>query len=456
MSDRRIPEYRDAARAMLEGRFDVEVSTGPPDPVGELGRALNALGRVLESRFEQHRTVRAITAQINAGLTLDEVLDQVFESFRSLLPYDRIGLALLEEDGRTVRARWARSEVPVRLGSGYSATLEGSSLEHIIETGRPRVLNDLPAYLDAHPRSESTRLIVSEGMRSSLTCPLTAMGKPIGFLFFSSLEVGAYGDAHIELFLEIAGQLSVIVEKGRLYQRLVELDHEKNKLLGTAAHDLRSPLGVIKSYADLLLQGYVGDLAPEQRQTMERIVRVSDKALALVEDLLDVSAIEAGELELDVGPVDVGDLLRECRDETAALARAKSIELAVELEPDLPAASADPLRVHQVIDNLLSNAIKFSHPGTVVTLRAQARGGEVIVSVQDQGQGIPAEEIEGIFARFRRTSVRPTAGERSTGMGLAIAQRVVEAHGGRIWVDSRVGAGSTFSFGLPVASARSD
>jgi len=138
--------------------------------------------------------------------------------------------------------------------------MAGSSLERVLATGEPRILDDLEAYLAAHPRSESTRLIVAEGVRSSLTCPLVANGKPVGFLFFSSRERGTYRRAHVELFMEIAGQLALIVEKSRLYELLLELDQVKNRFLGMAAHDLRNPIGVVRSYAELLQEDFLGTL----------------------------------------------------------------------------------------------------------------------------------------------------------------------------------------------------
>jgi class 3 adenylate cyclase len=222
--DPRIPKLVEAAEALRDGRYGVEVpDAGPPDDVRRLGAAIRDLSLSLERRFREIGELDAIARRVNAGLLLEDVLDDFYREAREIFPYDRIGFSLLEEDGRVVRARWARSELgPLRLGRGYAARLEGSSLEAILRTGRPRVLNDLAAYLEEKPSSESTRLVVEEGVRSSLTCPLVANGVPIGFLFFSSRHVGAYRDAHVEAYERIASQLSVIVEKGRLISELSE------------------------------------------------------------------------------------------------------------------------------------------------------------------------------------------------------------------------------------------
>jgi signal transduction histidine kinase len=167
-----------------------------------------------------------------------------------------------------------------------------------------------------------------------------------------------------------------------------------------------------------------------------------------------MSAIEAGHLELYLREVDLAAYLHEAQAANVMLAKAKEMELALDLAPDLPVVTMDPERVNQIVNNLITNAIKYSFPHTVVTLRARAMGGEVAISVQDQGQGIPADEVGKLFTDFGRTSVRPTGGEKSVGLGLAIVKRMVEAHGGRIWVESQVGAGSTFAFTLPLGSTK--
>jgi diguanylate cyclase (GGDEF)-like protein len=186
---------------------------------------LRELASVLKVQSDRSSTLAHITERINEGLVLEDVLDLIYDSFFSLIPYDRIGLALLEDGRKTVRAHWARSEAAeIKLCGGYAAELAGSSLEEVMRTGRPRILNDLEAYLEEHPNSDSTRLVVAEGMRSSLTCPLLVKGEPTGFLFFSSLVRDAYREIHQDLFMEIAGRLSVILEKSRLYHELLRLN----------------------------------------------------------------------------------------------------------------------------------------------------------------------------------------------------------------------------------------
>lgn len=227
MTDPRIARYRDAAIAISRGQFQPEIPSGGPDEVAELGEAIRELGQVLGAKFEELQKLSEITAKVNAGLVLDEVLGHVYDSFHNVIPYDRIGLSLLENEGRTLRERWVRSRAPeIRIPRGYAAPMHASSLQQIIETGRPRILNDLVAYLRDHPDSDSTRRIVDEGMRSSLTCPLVAMGKEVGFMFFSSMEPHTYENVHVEIFQQIAGQMAAIFEKSNLYEQVIELSQD--------------------------------------------------------------------------------------------------------------------------------------------------------------------------------------------------------------------------------------
>jgi hypothetical protein len=423
---------------------------------------------VTPSLRESHPEIEALnrlTARINEGLLLDDILERVYVEFREFIPYDRIGLALIEDEGDLVRARWARSEAAaVRLVRGYAAPLEGSSLQAIRETLQPRILNDLEKYLAQKPWSDSTALVVAEGMRSSLTCPLSVGGNARGFLFFSSMEVGTYADAHVELFQEVAGQLSVIIEKGRLTSDLAAkqreiaqqnvalrlLSEHKSAILGVVAHDLRNPLHVIQMDSELMLDPAVEFSEPEKRESIESIRRQARYLLELLDGLLDLTQIDAGKLVLHVADVDMGELLAQAVERFRKLAGSKRIRLA--LTPVPPAmVRADRLRVSQVLDNILSNAVKFSPPESTVRVSAQRRDGSWRVEIEDQGPGITAEDRGRLFQEFERLSARPTGGEKSVGLGLAIARRVLEAHGGRIGVDSAPERGSTFWFTLPAA-----
>jgi len=201
------------------------------DAIGTLSRMLRELSSYLDVRFKELYVLLQLTREINMGLLLDEVLEEAYRTLRTVIPYHRLSVALLENDGKVLRARWARSDQPLKLGTGYAGAMAGSSLQGILASGEPRILNDLTLYAKEHPRSDSTRLMVAEGIRSSLTCPLISMGKPIGFLFFSSRDAEVYRDAHVAIFKLIAGHLSVVVEKSGLYQQILREKETSESLL---------------------------------------------------------------------------------------------------------------------------------------------------------------------------------------------------------------------------------
>ena len=255
--DSRIRRYRDAVEALRAGRADVEVAAGPgDDAVAELGRSIQGLARAFQGRLSLMTTLSRVTEKVNSGMTLDEVLGFVDETLQPLIPHDRTGVALID-DGGMVRARWARSAASaIHLGPGYALPLDGSSLQRVISTGEPRILGDLEAYLADHPQSDSTRRIVREGMRSSLTAPLVARGRPIGFVFFSSLRPHAFSSEHTGLFREIAGQLSLIVEKSLLIEDLAAANRKlleaQEALQHQAAHDPLTTLWNRRGMVDVL------------------------------------------------------------------------------------------------------------------------------------------------------------------------------------------------------------
>ncbi len=452
--DPRIEKFREAARLMRDGRFDVEIPASG-DELGQLGLGLAELASALERRFAEMGRLAAIAQNINEGLVLDEVLDHIFVSFDGVIPFDRIGFAVLSEDASRVVLRWTRSKSQtIELKQSYSAPLAGSSLERILQTGEPRIINDLETYLRSHPDSESTRRIVMEGMRSSLTCPLVAMGKAIGFLFFSSMAPHCYRDAHVGIYRQLAGQLSLVVEKGRLYQQLLELNEFKNRFLGFVAHDLRNPLNVMQGFLGLMETGVVGCHNPAQLdQVLASMKRACDQMLHMVDEVLDLSAIESGRLELRRADMDVAAFLREFHAMTAVMGQGKGIMVDLDLPAAVGSASFDPNRINQVLGNLVSNALKFSEPGTRVVLAAnRVPPHGVVIAVHDQGPGIPADEQALLFREYGKASSRPTSGEKTTGLGLAICKKIVEAHGGNIWLESEKGRGSTFLFSIPNGS----
>jgi signal transduction histidine kinase len=231
---------------------------------------------------------------------------------------------------------------------------------------------------------------------------------------------------------------------------LESLNEEKNRLLGMAAHDLRNPLGVILAYSEFLETDAFPVLDEDQRDFVSSIKATSEFMLNLINELLDVSTIESGQLKLECAPTDLVELIRRNISLNRVLAQQKRIELEFDPPPAVPRLSIDRGKIEQVLNNLIGNSIKFSFPDTRIVVRVILGEAEVTVAVVDQGQGIPEADLPKLFTAFGRTTVKTTAGEHSTGLGLAIARKIIEGHCGTIAVKSHFGSGSTFSFSLPL------
>jgi signal transduction histidine kinase len=238
-----------------------------------------------------------------------------------------------------------------------------------------------------------------------------------------------------------------------LVKRTIELERsneQKNEFIGMAAHDLRNPLQVITGYSRLLLRDAFGALTVKQRETISTISRNSDFMLKLITDLLHISSIEAGKLQLDLQPADIVELIRKNVQFNRLLAQQKEIDVRLSCDEEQLTLLIDTPKIENVLNNLLQNAIKFSHPRTVVTVGLKRTDRAAEISVHDEGLGIPAAEMDRLFKPFEKMSVRSTGGEPSTGLGLAIAKRIVVGHQGVIWAESEPGAGSTFYVQLPL------
>jgi signal transduction histidine kinase len=255
-------------------------------------------------------------------------------------------------------------------------------------------------------------------------------------------------DRMMQLNSELANVQRELTKKNLELERANQL---KNQFLGMAAHDLRNPIGAIRSFSQLLLDKEMAVAMPPERQRalLERIEASSKFMLALINDLLDLSAIESGQLHIDARALDIARLVRENVEVNRALAQEKQIGIELEISRDMPQAVADAHKVEQVLNNLIGNAMKFSAPGTVVRVHVHPGDDGVWIAISDEGPGIPADELATLFKPFHQGSPRATAGERGTGLGLAIVKRLVEGQGGRIECESELGRGTTFSVWLP-------
>lgn len=233
-------------------------------------------------------------------------------------------------------------------------------------------------------------------------------------------------------------------------EQLKRLNEQKNMLLGMAAHDLRNPLYLIEGYSDFLLKENSAGLVDDQRTIISAIHSSSTFMVGMINDLLDVHKIETGKMELKMEVGDFAQVVRNVIERQGFASKNKGVEISVALPDTIPHFLFDPSRIEQVMGNLVDNAIKFSFKGSRIEVAVQYDENEVLFSVRDYGPGIPEKEQGRLFKPFSTTSVRPTGNEKSTGLGLAIAESIVSRHQGRIWVESEQGKGSQFSFALPV------
>lgn len=407
-----------------------------------------------QTQFHLNQLFKKINRKLSTETDYEKILDFMFESLDLIIPYDRMSIAIIESGSSEdqVCCRWVRSKIPApHLGVGYCAPLQGSSLKKILETGQPRIINDLVQYALEHPDSEATKLVIKDGIRSSLTCPLRSNNKPVGIVFFSSKNPNTYKHEHVQTYLELADELSVIIEQGRL-RKGFENAASKTQNLRMVLHDLKSPLSLIQGFLGIMQEeNWYRDLDVDAQKTFAILQRNATYMFELLGELSELSQLDLHSGKINPRVVSLPEFIAEISMSGRELARVKEISFAMATDSELPEkATFNSLKIRRVLDNLLSNAVKFSQRRTRIHLQIKYQARRLYFEVSDQGPGIPETELPKLFQEFGKTSVRPTEGENSTGLGLAIAKKIVEQHEGQISVSSQVGQGSTFSFWLPL------
>ncbi len=258
--------------------------------------------------------------------------------------------------------------------------------------------------------------------------------------------------AKVNMLLQLYSQQIEIEQKNT---ELNKLNEEKNYFLGMASHDLRNPLGNIITFANFIEDEAAISLSADHKNYLKIIINTSRGMMELLDNLLDVSRIESGEMMGKQADFSAKDFILSCVNQTKNNADKKNIHLGFSIGDSIKTIHGNQEQLSQVLINLISNAIKFSHPETSVEVTADIIDAQVVIKVTDQGQGIPDSEQAKVFDAFTKTSVRSTAGEISTGLGLNIAKKLIENHGGKIWVTSKKGEGSTFGFSIPLVPENS-
>ena len=307
-----------------------------------------------------------------------------------------------------------------------------------------------PEILSAWAQDEEElRTLRAVAPISVIAVPLVAREKLLGVLkLFSSTPTRKYTPADVRVARDVAQQAALAIDNARLYQAATRAIRERDDVLGMVAHDLRNPLAAIRMNAQLLRRRE-GEAAPGSRSPADTIERAVSRMDRLIADLLDIAGLEAGRLSIEPGRVPAARVVADVLDAHRVQAASTSCTLATELAPDLPDLWADRDRVLQIFENLIGNALKFIDPGGEVVVGAMPRDGEVVFWVRDTGRGMSADEVAHVFDRFWQAR---KADRRGAGLGLAIVKGLVEAHGGRVWVNSMPSRGATFFFTVPAAT----
>ena len=314
--------------------------------------------------------------------------------------------------------------------------------------------------LVAAPRTPAQDIVARAGFRAVLVLPLFARDRVIGALVVRRKAPGAFPENTVDLLKTFAAQSVLAIQNAHLFTEIDEKSRQleiasqhKSQFLANMSHELRTPLNAILGYTELILDNIYGETPDKMREVLERLQANGKHLLGLINDVLDLSKIEAGQLTLDLADYSLTDVVHTVVTAVELLAAGKKLSLTTVVALNLPVGHGDERRLAQVLLNLVGNAIKFTDKGEVA-IKATTSDGSFTVAVRDTGPGIAPADQGKIFEEFQQADNSATKRKGGTGLGLSIAKRIIGMHGGRIWVESDVGKGSTFAFTIPVKVER--
>ena len=390
--------------------------------------------------LERLTLLSELLTRLGSNLSLEDAVENVLRSARQLLGGGEAIFSLYDPQTHELRSSsFLDSQGSFQFQASPHINPSEATNRVVYLTGQPIV----------YPGSETPPLEAGAG--SLIAVPVLLGTTPLGVLTLYFPHPHPFGQEDIQLLFTLGRAAAVAVHNARLFAQVGEvealrhLSKLKTEFVSRVSHELRSPLTMLVGYSELMIKK---EQVPARLQPMvERVYEQARHMTTIVDDLLDVSRIETGTLELKSENVDLNRLIETCVNDYQASCLKHSFDACLK---EIQLVEIDPARISQVLRNLLSNAVKYSPRGGTIRVSSRRNGAGVIVSVSDEGIGIPREEQERIFEKFYRGKSEQVTRLRGTGLGLSISKHLVEAHGGRIWLESRAGQGSTFFFSIPV------
>jgi signal transduction histidine kinase len=425
-----------------------------------LFQELEARTAQLTRSVAELRALGEVGQAVASTLDLDTVLNTIVSQAAQLAGTDGASVYEYDETTRAFQLRAAHNlepelietlrAMPVRMGEGLSG--------RAAEQREPVQVSDMlpEAAYQGHMRD----LLLRMGYRALLAVPLLREDQVIGALVVNRRTPGEFAPEVVELLKTFGTQSALAIQNARLFREVAEKGRQlavasqhKSQFLANMSHELRTPLNAVLGYTELILDETFGEVPEPIRDSLERARNSGQHLLGLINDVLDLSKIEAGQLTLSLADYAMEEVTQAVVTNVESLATEKKLALHVSVPPDLPPGKGDSRRIAQVLLNLVGNAIKFTEVGEV-RVGVTVSDGHFLVSVADTGAGISETDQTRIFEEFQQADSSSTRKKGGTGLGLAIAKRIVEMHGGRIWVESALGRGSTFRFTLPMRVER--